>query len=106
VEFPLIFFMNGNRTHLTYQLSELCSELSIVLIFLYPNAPRFFLPLDVATFRPQKMGWKKAVLEMHRQNSDKMLHKEWLAPLLDEALNKSSRLHRVFELVTCTVGPG
>ena len=49
-------FINGHRTHLTYQLSELCSELSTILIFLYPNTQRLFLPLAVATFRPQKMG--------------------------------------------------
>jgi len=53
---PLILFINGHRTHLTYQLSELCSELSIIVIFLYSNTQRLFLPLAVATFRPQKMG--------------------------------------------------
>lgn len=56
VKFPLILFINGHHTHLTYQLSELCSELSIILIFLYPNTQRLFLPLAIATFRPQKMG--------------------------------------------------
>jgi hypothetical protein len=41
--------------------------LSINLISLYPNATRLFQQLDVTTFRPQKMGWRIAVIEQHRQ---------------------------------------
>jgi hypothetical protein len=77
VKFSVILFINGHHTHLTYQLNELCSDLSILLISVYPNASSLFQPLDVATFRPQKIGWKTAVLERHRQNSDKILHEEW-----------------------------
>jgi hypothetical protein len=73
---------------LTYQLNELCSDLSIVLIYLYPNATRLFQPLNVASFRPQKIGWKTAVLEWHRQNSDKILHQECFTPVLNGALKK------------------
>jgi len=39
-------------------------------MLVYTNAGRLFHPLDVATFRPQEEGWKRAVLERHRQNSD------------------------------------
>ena len=44
--------------------------MSINLIFVYPNAGELFHPLDVATFTPQEEGWKRAVLEWDRQNSD------------------------------------
>jgi hypothetical protein len=47
-------------------------------------------PLDAATFRPLKLGCKTAVLEWHRQNSDKILIEEWYSPLLDGALEKYS----------------
>ena len=40
-------------------------------------------PLDAATFRPLKLACKTAVLEGHRQNSDKILIKEWYFRFLD-----------------------
>jgi hypothetical protein len=88
VQFPVMLFVNRYHTHLTYELSELCSVLSINLISLYPNATRLFQPLDVTTFRPQKMGWIVEVIEWHRQKSDKLLHKEWFPSVLDGALRK------------------
>jgi hypothetical protein len=51
VKFPVILFISGNCTHLTHQLSELCSELSIILIYLCASTTRLFQPLDAATFR-------------------------------------------------------
>jgi hypothetical protein len=41
VKCPLILFVDGHLAHLTYQLRELCSQLGIIWIFLYPNATRF-----------------------------------------------------------------
>jgi hypothetical protein len=70
VKLPLILFVDGCRTHLSYQLGELCSNLGINLISVYPNATRLIQQVDVATFRPLILGLKTAVLEWHRQNSD------------------------------------
>jgi len=47
-----------------------------------PNQ-RLLQPADVATFNPQKLGQKTAVLDWQRQNSYKILNKEWFAPVLD-----------------------
>lgn len=87
-KFPVILFVNRHRTHLTHELSELCSVLSISLISLYPNATRLFHPLDVTTFRLQEMGWKIAVIDWHRQKSDKLYTKNSLTFVLDGALKK------------------
>jgi len=65
VKCPLILFVDGHRTHLTYQLRELCSHLGIIWIFLYPNTTRLIQPMNVTTFRPLKLGLKTAVLEWH-----------------------------------------
>ena len=46
---------------------------------------RLLQPLDIATFSPLKLGWKTAILEWHRQNSYKILNKEWFSPVLDGA---------------------
>lgn len=39
-KFPVILFVDGHKSHLTYNVSELCSSLQIVLIALYPNCTR------------------------------------------------------------------
>jgi len=48
-------------------LSNLCSQLKIVLIALYLNATRISQPADVSAFvfafRPLKYGWKKGLSE-------------------------------------------
>jgi hypothetical protein len=90
VKFPASLSVDGHRNHVTYQLSELCSELGIILLSIHPNATRFLRQLDVATFRPLRLGWKTSVLEWHRKISDKILNKEWVAPVLDAALKKYS----------------
>jgi hypothetical protein len=36
-KFPVILFVDGHSTHLTYKVSELCKQLKISLIALYPN---------------------------------------------------------------------
>ncbi|XP_031338075.1 uncharacterized protein LOC116166987 [Photinus pyralis] len=63
VIFPIILFVDGHKTHLTFQLSELCTRLGIILIALYLNATRILQPADVAAFRPVKSAWKDALLE-------------------------------------------
>jgi hypothetical protein len=90
VKLPGNFSVEEHRTHLTYQLSELCSEMDITLLSIHPNTTRLLQQLDVATFMPLKLGWKMSVLEWHRLSSDKMLNKEWFAPVLDGALKKYS----------------
>jgi len=63
IPFPVILFVDGHTSHLTYHLSKLCLQLNIILIALYPNATRILQPADVAAFRPIKAGWKKGVFD-------------------------------------------
>jgi hypothetical protein len=69
VKCPRILFVDGYRTHRTYQLDELCSNLGIILISVYTNATRLIQPLAVANFMPLILGVNTAVLEWHRQTS-------------------------------------
>lgn len=59
--FPIILFVDGHKTHLTLQVSELCTNLKIILIALYPNCTRILQPADVAAFFPLKCAWKQNV---------------------------------------------
>ncbi|KAJ8917899.1 hypothetical protein NQ315_002591 [Exocentrus adspersus] len=82
IQFPIILFVDGHKTHLTFQLSKLCIKLNIILIALYPNATRILQPADVGVFKPVKNMWKRAVLEWRRLNPDEQLTKEKFAPIL------------------------
>lgn len=86
IEFPIILFVDGHKTHMTYELSVLCSKLEIILIALYPNSTRILQPADVACFKPLKNAWKLAVLKWRRHNPLVQLNKVHFAPILKEAL--------------------
>lgn len=65
--FPIVLFVDGHKSHLTYEVSKLCTDLEIILIALYPNATRILQPADVSCFKPLKNFWKKGVLEWRRK---------------------------------------
>ena len=89
--FPVILFLDGHSTHLTYDLSCLCVELEINLICLYPNATRILQPVDIAAFKPMKNGQKKAVLEWRQSHPLETLTKEHFAPVLKIVVEKVSK---------------
>jgi hypothetical protein len=86
--FPIIYFVDGHATHLTYQLSQLCSDLGIILIYLYPNSTRILQPADVAAFKPVKNAWKRGVLEWRRSHPTEALTKDRFAPILKLTIDK------------------
>lgn len=85
--FPVILFVDGHVTHLTYELSKLCADLNIILVSLYPNATRILQPADVACFKPLKNGWKSEVLNFRRENPYDVVTKEKFAPILEKVIN-------------------
>lgn len=87
--FPVILFVDGHKSHLTYAVSELCSNLQIILIALYPNCTRLLQPADVAAFKPLKTEWQKTVLEWRRTNPFRALTKTEFVPLLKVTIEKS-----------------
>ncbi|XP_068085538.1 uncharacterized protein [Anabrus simplex] len=88
VKFPVILFVDGHKSHLTFQLSELCTELQIILIALYPNATRILQPADVAVFQPVKSEWKKGVLNWRREHPSEALTRKDFAPVLEKIVNE------------------
>lgn len=85
-KFPVIMFLDGHKTHLSYELSTLCRKLNIILIALYPNATRILQPADVSCFKPLKMAWKMQVLKWRRENPYCQITKDNFAPILKEAI--------------------
>lgn len=86
-KFPIILFVDGHKTHLTLQTSQLCSDLKIILVALYPNATRIMQPADVSAFRPLKANWNRAVLKFRQDNPNSIITKENFAIVLKEAVN-------------------
>lgn len=87
IEKPVILFVDGHKTHLTLQISELCNQLGIILVALYPNATRLLQPADVAAFKPLKSGWQKGILEWKREHPNLQFTKENFAPLLSKVVD-------------------
>jgi hypothetical protein len=59
VIFPVVLFVDGHKSHLTYQVSVLCNELKIEVIALYPNATRILQPADWLCFVQSKCTGRK-----------------------------------------------
>ncbi len=72
---PVVVFLDGHKSHLSQEVSELCRENGIVLVALFPNATHILQPLDVAVFGPMKKKWngitKKWLLDHNGREKNK-----------------------------------
>lgn len=92
VAFPVILYIDGHKTHLTKEVSELCKSLQIHLIALYPNATRILQPADVAAFKPLKTAWKKQLRLWYLENdTGAILNKINFAPLLKKTVDCATK---------------
>ncbi|KAJ8891521.1 hypothetical protein PR048_004049 [Dryococelus australis] len=86
VKFPVILFLDGPKSHLTFQFSELCTELQIILVALYPNGTRILQPADVAVFWSIKNEWKTGVLNCCREHPSESVTR--IAPVLGKIVQE------------------
>jgi hypothetical protein len=105
IKFPIILIVDGHRTHLDRNLSELCNRLQIILIALYPNATRILQPADVSAFRPIKNNWKTGVLAWRREHPAEELTKEVFANILEKVVNSIKSTTLVNGFRTCGLFP-
>lgn len=107
IQFPVILFLDGHKSHLTLTLSEFCSKNNIIVVALCPNATHILQPLDVAVFRSLKMEWKKSVHCWRMDHNGQKLSREQFAPILETALNKMRRFPDVVKngFRTCGLVP-
>ncbi|CAB0015846.1 unnamed protein product [Nesidiocoris tenuis] len=83
---PVIFFMDGHTSHITYHLSDFCLKENIILIALPPNTTHFMQPMDVSVFRSLKEIWKTTVHNWRVEHVNVMLKKKDFCPLLDAVI--------------------
>ncbi|XP_055523358.1 uncharacterized protein LOC129717471 [Wyeomyia smithii] len=87
VKFPVIFFIDGHKSHTTFEAAEACLELGIVLVALHPNATRIIQPADVGNFGPLKKSWNRCVENVRQQGHEITLKK--FGPVLEQAMSES-----------------
>lgn len=104
-KFPIALFVDGHKTHVTYDVSKLCTRLQIVLVALYPNATRILQPADVGSFKPLKNLWRSGVLEWRRQHPFAKLGKPDFAPILKQAVDRLSKQSIANSFKACGIFP-
>ncbi|KAJ0169285.1 hypothetical protein K1T71_015169 [Dendrolimus kikuchii] len=105
IQFPIVLFIDGHKSHMNYELSESCKEKGIILIALYPNATRILQPADVSAFKPMKNAWKKSVLDWRRKNLTKILTKINFGPIFTMALEKYMNRSSINGFKACGLYP-
>lgn len=84
---PILFFVDGHRSHMSIELSKFCDENEIILYALPPNAMHLMQPADVALFKLLKEYWRQAVRTWYTQNEERTLTKADFAPVFEKALS-------------------
>lgn len=86
---PVILFVDGHKSHLSYQLSQFCDEHGIILYSLPPNTTHIMQPADVSVFKPLKSEWKKTVRHWQAmtENSNCTVNRNTFCPLLETTLS-------------------
>ncbi|XP_039438538.1 uncharacterized protein LOC120419773 isoform X2 [Culex pipiens pallens] len=86
VKFPVVFFVDGHKSHTAFAAADACAKLGIVLIAIYPNSTRIIQPADVGIFGPLKQSWRKIVQQ--RPPNDPLTTRNF-APSLQTAMNEA-----------------
>lgn len=92
ITLPVIVFVDGHTSHISYQTTEFCRENGIELICLFPNATHILQPLDVAFFRGLKARWNKKLIQWRTHHAGEMIPKHEFTPLLKKAVDEMGNL--------------
>lgn len=87
VDFPVILYLDGHKSHLSLELSEFCTEKKIILYCLPPNATHILQPCDVSIFKPLKSYWKD-VIKAHNLISKSPITKNNFGNIFKDAFDK------------------
>lgn len=82
-KFPVLLLIDGHKSHINKEVSQLCIDNGIILYSLYPNATHIIQPADVSVFRPLKNSWKKIVNDWKLRTGHRCVTKALFASLLE-----------------------
>ena len=95
IAFPVIVFLDGHSSHLTYHLSQFCSQVGTEIVALFPNATHLIQPLDVAVFGPLKKKWAMEVDRWRVQNNVFSITKVQLPGILSKVLKNELKTESI-----------
>ena len=81
---PVIMFLDGYSSHLTYKCVRTAKEMDIILVKLPPNSTHLLQVLDVSVFKPAKTNWTKIVKSWFRQTRFQTVSKSVFPTLLNK----------------------
>lgn len=73
IRLPIIYFVDGHKSHTPFETAKECVKLGIILVCLYPNCTHIIQPADVAIYRGLKAGWTKEVRIWQAKNPGKTI---------------------------------
>ena len=90
VKLPIILFLDGHSSHLSYEVATFCKSQGIILYCLPPHSSHAMQPLDVGVFGPMKAAWHKALKEWHWENPGVIFGKGCFTGLFKKVWDKST----------------
>jgi hypothetical protein len=90
VKKPVALFLDGHRTHLTYEISVLCAELQIEVFCFLPNSTHILQPADVGVFAPLKAAWIRVVNDWQQKTGAEVVRRTDFAPLVAKTFSEAA----------------
>lgn len=91
---PIMYFVDGHTSHLTYRLRKWCRANGIILICFYPNSTHILQMCDTSMFGPLKSGWideiQKWKVKTGNKEVDEIAFVQLLKQVNDRCIKKSS----------------
>ncbi|XP_062716631.1 uncharacterized protein LOC109402167 [Aedes albopictus] len=84
---PILLFVDGHKSHVSFQTTDFCRAKNIELICLFPNATHVLQPLDVSFFRSLKVEWNKHLIRWRTFHAGEPIKRHEFAPLIKQAVD-------------------
>ncbi|XP_021704541.1 uncharacterized protein LOC110677708 [Aedes aegypti] len=88
VKLPMILFVDGHSSHVGVEVADLCQQLGVILVALYPNTTRITQPADVSIFKPLKDQWKNEVDDWRSEHPGENFTLRYFGRILEKAVTK------------------
>lgn len=88
---PVVAFLDGHVSHLSFETTEFCLDHGIHLISLHPNSTQIIQPMDVSMFSVIKQKWRRAIHEWKFQNHTVNFKSEAFASVLKKLLLENAK---------------
>jgi hypothetical protein len=92
-EKPIVLFLDGHNSHLTYKTVCSAKEADIMIICLPPHTSGALQPLDVAVFKSTKSKWRKILQKYFWESRLTSVRKESFPILLNTLFQEEMKAH-------------